>query len=228
MKRTLTLGFGLIVVLFFTSCEREESMNIDQSRIYTNYTYTYDSNKSQAVMTATFRLDNSTGDKLELSYPARVEFGGENMSWRSAFGYYDLKRNGNMSQGAFTYHDLDDNSFTNNISAIESIELPFGLTSINKNGNFFLPWDGQALRSGERIKVTIKGGDQLSSKEWTTSTTGATHIILDENKLKQLSPGTAEVQIEREITQALQQSGLAGGRIEMQYKSRKVTVNITD
>ena len=34
MKRTITLSTLLIGVLFFASCKREESINIDQDRIY--------------------------------------------------------------------------------------------------------------------------------------------------------------------------------------------------
>lgn len=226
MKRTLTLGIGLSVILFFTSCQREESVNIDQSRIYTAYSYTYDAEQSQSIMNASFRIDNSGGNRIELSFPARVSFDDENMSFRKAFGDYQLKRSGNLINGMFSYTDVDGKVLENSISALRPIALPFGLNSISRNGNFFLPWEGDALQAGETITVTINPDGEGSTRSFTTSSAGATHIILDENKLSQLEPGFAKVRITRERESGLQQSTLSGGRLELKYKSREVSVEI--
>lgn len=226
MKRTLTLGFGMMVILFFTSCQREESINIDQNRIYTEYSYTYDAEQGQSVMNATFKLDNNGGKRIELSFPARVSFDGENMSYRNAFGDYQLKRSGSMTNGMFVYTDLNENSYENGISAIRAIELPFGLNTISRNGNFFLPWDGDALQPGETITVTINPQGEGSTRSFTTSSAGATHIILDEYRLKQIEPGFAKIQIIRERESTVNSSPLSGGRIELKYKSREVNIEV--
>lgn len=228
MKRTITLSIGLIGVLFFTSCKREESMHVDQNRIYSTYTQTYDAQKNQSEMTATFRLDHDGGKKLQLTYPSRVDFNGETMAYRSAFGYYQTKFTGSTHGGTFNFHDLDSKTFSNQIEAVKSIELPFGLTSINKNGNFFLPWDGDAIKSGETVTVTIKGSDQSGSKKFTLSTAGSSHIVLDQHTLSQLNAGNAEIQIERESSKFLSNATLAGGRITSKYISRKAFITITD
>ncbi len=228
MKRTLTLGIGMTVILFFTSCQREESINIDQNRIYTEYSYTYDSEKSQSIMEASFRIDNNGGKRIELSYPARIAFDGENMGYRKTFGDYQLKRTGNLNNGSFVYTDLDGNSYENNISLLRSIELPFGLTSINRNGNFFLPWTGDALQPGETISVIIDPQGEGSNRTFTTSSTGATHIVLDEFKLRQIEPGFAKIEIIREQSNSITSAPLSGGRMEVKYKSREVNIEITD
>lgn len=226
MKRTLTPGLGLAVILFFTSCQREESINIDQSRIYTEYEYTYDAEQSQSIMNASFRLDNNGGKRIELSFPARVAFDGESMSYRSAFGDYQLKRTGSLINGTFVYTDLNDNVYENNISAIKAIELPFGLNTISRNGNFFLPWDGDDLQPGETITVTIDPQGEGSTKSFTTSSAGASHIILDEYRLKQIEPGMAKIRIMRERTSSLTSAPLSGGRLVLKYKSREVNIEI--
>lgn len=51
----------MMTILFFSSCKREESVNIDQNRIYSNYEFAYDANVNKSSMTATFRLDNNSG-----------------------------------------------------------------------------------------------------------------------------------------------------------------------
>lgn len=225
MKRTRTLGFAVMAVLFFTACKREESINIDQQRIYSSYSFEYDSDNNQSHARVTFRLDNNGGKKIQLTYPARVEFNGEGLAYRSAFGDYNLTNFGNEISGAFKYSDHDGNVYTNSIEALSAIELPFGLTSISQNGNFFLPWQGDALRSGETVRVKITAG---TSRTFTTTAVGANHILLDENSLKQLVPGNATIQIERESYKGLEQSNLSGGRITSTYKSRKVFITITN
>lgn len=226
MKRTLTLGIGMMVILFFTSCQREESINIDQNRIYTEYSYSYDAEQGQSVMTATFKLDNNGGKRIQLSYPARVSFDGESMSYRSALGDYQLNRSGSLVNGTFSYTDLEDNVYQNDISAIKAIGLPFGLNTISRNGNFFLPWDGESLQPGEIITVTIDPQGEGSTKSFTTSSAGATHIILDENRLKQIEPGFAKIRITRERTSSITSAPLSGGRLELKYKSREVNIEI--
>lgn len=176
-------------------------------------------------MTAVFRMDNSGGRKIELSYPARVDFNGEGLAWRGALGSYQLTTNGLMSGGRFNYHDLDDNTYTNDVSALSPTELPFGITSISRSGNFFLPWDGPALKAGETIRVRINAG---TTRTFTTTMAGATHIILNQNQLAGLTPGNGTIQLERESYANLSSSNLAGGRITSTYKSRRVFINISN
>jgi hypothetical protein len=225
MRRTTTLGFAVMAVLFFTACKREESINIDQNRIYSSYTYEYNADNNRSTMTAVFRLDNFGGRKVELSYPARVDFNGEGMSWRSALGSYQLSYNGMGHGGNFNYHDLDDNTYTNAVPDITPTELPFGITSISRSGNFFLPWDGPALQPGETIRVRINAG---TTRTFTTTIVGANHIILHENQLAQLTPGNGTIQLEREGFAHLSSSNLAGGRMTATYKSRRIFVNISN
>lgn len=226
MKKRITLQIILMSILFLPSCKREESVNIDQNRIYSSYDYTYDANANKSSMTATFRVDNSGGQKIELSYPSRVHFNEEGLAWKNAMGYYSLKRSGNLNGGSFSFVDTDSKEFKNQVSGLNSVEIPFGLNGISKSGNFFLPWDGAPLVSGETIRVTISGADQSGSKTWTITNPGTSHVILDQFKLNGLIVGTANIQIEREVSSFLTEVGLAGGRVSAQYKSRKIAINI--
>lgn len=214
-----------MAVLFFTSCKREESINIDQNRIYSNYAYEYNADNNRSTMTAVFRIDNSGGRKIELSYPARVDFNGEGLSWRGGIGSYQLTSNGLSSQGRFNYHDLDENIYTNDVPSMLPIEVPFGITSISQSGNFFLPWQGAPLQAGETIRVRISAG---TTRTFTTTISGSSHIILTQNQLSGLTPGNGTIQIERESYVNLVSSNLSGGRMTSTYKSRRVFINISN
>lgn len=228
MKRRSTLAIGLLSVLFFTACIKEASINIDQNRIYSDYEVTYDQMSNQTVAQAIFRVDHNSGKKLELTYPARVGFNNENLAWRNMVGSYDATRSGNHLNGSFTYFDVDGNSFINTGAAINPIDLPWGMNNISKNGNFFLPWEGAVLQSGETVKVIISGGSQSGSRTFRATAIGSSYISLDQYTLNQLVAGTAQIQIQREKTVGLEQSNLSGGRITSTYKGRRVTVNITE
>lgn len=225
MKRTFTLKFAIIAVLFFTACKREESINIDQNRIHSDYTYEYDAGKNQSTVSATFRLDNSGGKKMELSYPARVDFNGDGLSWKSISGNYQLTIPGMLSHGEFNYFDVESTAYANGIGALVAAEVPFGLNSISRSGNFFLPWNGEPLKAGETLRVKITAG---TTRTFTLSAVGANHIILDRNSLDDLTAGNGTIYIERESYQGLEQSNLSGGRMTTTYKSRKVFVTITN
>lgn len=213
-------------ILFFTSCERQESVNVDQNRIYSDLNYTYNANSSASTITATFRLDNSSGDKLELTYPSRITFNGEGLAWKNGMGHYSMNRNGSLGSGTFVFYDISGKEFSNSVSNLNSIEIPFGMNVISKSGNFFLPWNGVPLVAGETIKVTISDGDQSGSKVWTITSAGSGHIILDQYKLNQLMVGSANIQIEREVSSSLTHSNLAGGRLNTSYLGRKIAINI--
>jgi hypothetical protein len=228
MKRITTLGIALVSVLFFTACKKESSINVDQNRIYSNYDVEYDQNSNRTSVNATFRVDHNSGQKIELTYPSRVEFDGERLSYRKMAGNYDLTRSGNALNRTVVYYDIDGNAFTNSGTLVTAIDIPVGLNSISKGGNFFLPWNGDALASGETITVTISGGSQSGSKTFTANTVGQNYIILDEYKLNNLIAGTAQIQIKRERSESLIQSNLSGGRISSTYKGRKVTINIVE
>lgn len=214
-----------MAVLFFTACKREESINIDQNRIYSNYSYEYNADNNRSTMTAVYRMDNSGGRKIELTYPARVDFNGEGLSWRGGIGSYQLTTNGLASAGVFNYNDLDENTYSNSVASLTPTELPFGITSISRSGNFFLPWDGPALAAGETVRIRITAG---TTRTFTTSMSGATHIILNQNQLAGLTPGNGTIQLERESYGNLTSSNLSGGRLTSTYKSRRVFINISN
>lgn len=227
MKRRFTFAIAIISVLFLTACKKEASVNIDQNRIYSDYELVYDQESNQTTTSAIFRVDHNSGKKIELTYPSRVGFNGEALAYRKMVGQYDNVRSGNNLNGAFNYFDNEQKEYSNPGSMINPIDIPFGMNSISRSGNFFLPWNGAALQSGETVQVIISGGSQSGSKTFNATAIGSSYIVLDQYQLNNLVAGTATIQISRQKTTSLQNSNLSGGRITSTYKGRKVNINIT-
>jgi len=228
MKRSYTIGFALLSILFFTACKKEASINIDQNRIYSDYAITYNQESNITKVSATFRVDHNSGKKVELTYPSRVGFNEQAMAWRNLGGFYETQFSGNVMHGSFTYFDTESNRFDNVGAVVNPIDLPFGMNNISKNGNFFLPWTGEALQHDEVVEVVISGGSQSGKETFQATVVGSSYISLPQYKLERLEAGTAHIQISREKTVGLEQSNLSGGRITSKYESREITVNITE
>lgn len=226
MKGTFTnIGLVLIVVLFFSSCKREESLTTDQNRIYSEYNYTYDANSNKTTAEAEFRISHASGKKLELSYPATVRFNGEALAWRRLAGNYSLSSYAAPGNGTFEYQDTEAQAYQNEASLLKSVELPFGLSSINKKSDFFLPWNGDPVQSGETVEITIKAG---ATKKFRANIVGSTYITIDRNSLTGLVTGQAKIEIERVQIKPLEQGTFAGGKMISTYKGRTVSITITD
>ncbi len=225
MKRTLTLSIGLIGVLFFTACKRHDSISVDQNRIYSEYEYKYSAETNKSTASAVFRMDHSNGNKIQLSYPSLIKFSGQNMPYRSLMGSYQVEVFGTNSGGQFEYSNNEGQSFINEARILSPVDIPFGLTTISQNGNFFLPWTGGALEPGEMITVRISGAS--GSRSFSTSQVGSTHVILDANGLQAIGPGNATLQISRTRTEAISQATIAGGLLSSTYEGRKYNIAIT-
>lgn len=227
MKPIVTLTI-LTSLFFMTSCKREDSKNVAQDQIYMDYYLNYSSDDGQTSATAIFREGNSDGKKIELSYPARVKFNTEWLSWKKYSGTYEGSIGGKQLTGSFSYSDLDENTYTNNGMDVPTIDLPVGLSSISRSGDFFLPWIGDAVRTGEVVEVEITQHDKKKEDvSWTVSTTNSTYIVLNEKKLLDLDPGQAEITIRRIRTQSLPIATDAGGRMTCSYEGFTRTINIT-
>ena len=226
MKRIFTqLSIVVLAVLFFSSCKREESLTADQNRIYMEYNYSYDANSNKTTAQAEFRVNDAGGRKLELSSPAMVRFNGEAMTWRRLSGDYSITSYATPTGGTFKYQDTENQVYQNEAKVMNTVELPFGLTSISKNADFFLPWNGGPVEAGETVEVKIRSG---ASRTFRASMVGTSYITLDRNALSTLTAGTATIEIERVYTGPVAQGTFSGGRMTSKYKGRSVTVTITE
>jgi len=151
-------------------------------------------------------------------------------SWigKKTSGYYRLNRTGNLNGGTFNFFDINGVVYSNASISLSSIDIPFGMNSISKSGNFFLPWTGNPLQQEETIQVRISGSENGGSQEFILTQPGATHILLDQYKLNNSTSGTASIQIERSKSSSLTQSNLSGGLVNSTYRGREVSILIVD
>lgn len=233
MKNFMHTRISLLSVLFsffflFAACESEESVNVNQDKIYTEYRLVYESNQDKSFARSTFRFGSPTGTQLELSSPASVSVEGDPLTWRPLLAYYDKSYAGVIDTKTFSYTDLDDNTFVNTVEMAKPIDFPASLTEISKSSAFAFSWDGEPLESGESVIVTVNGTNEGGLQIFTINELGATEIILAANQLSKVATGSAKLLMERWSNQTLVQGTGEGGAVWSRYIATPIDVTITN
>ncbi|MEO1417746.1 MAG: hypothetical protein AAFW00_20855 [Bacteroidota bacterium] len=225
-KHSLLLMLPLTLIFF--SCEREPSVNVDQDTVYGEYRLVYEANEDKTYARATFRFGSATGTILELSEPAEITYDGDAMPWKPILAYYEQDFAGQIASGTFSYTDLDQNTFENNVSLASEIGLPASLAEISQGSAFTLVWEGGPILGGEIITVTINGINEGDAQIFIEADPGATSIVLPKDKLGELGIGTARVFIERRANAEVQQGTSRGGAIWSRYNVGPINVEIVE
>lgn len=228
MKRIITLGL-LSLTIIFAACKRKNSGDVAQDRIHSEYTTVYDAGTNQTTAVVTFRQNDASGKKLQLTFPARVKFGTEIMSWKNASGNYKLEKSGNHLTEQYVYSDIDENVYSNNGQDAPSVALPANITSVSRSSSYYIPWQGDAIRNGETVTIHIEGKDKKGgSQEWSVSTVNSTYIHLDQARLSKLDEGPADMWIERSKGGNLVNVPDAGGTMTTTYRSQTITIQVNN
>jgi hypothetical protein len=170
-----------------------------------------------------FRFSNVTGTQLELDGGASVKFGNDELSFRPGLAVCEKAYPGFKTSGAFTFTDLDKNTFVNNIS-INKIGIPADLDSISRAKAFEFFWTGAALAADENAAMTINNANAVNQQVFIQNKAGTKSIVLAKNQLGTLLAGNAFVIVDRRFAPPLQQKSSAGGIITGRYRPKNQAI----
>lgn len=209
---------GLFFSVLFTSCEKQNSADVNQQSIYTIYQLMYDENDDVTTARGTFRFGGEIGTLLELTDPAACWFESEQLDYNAVFGYHEAEFAGYVSNGTFEYEDQDFNSYVNFAGTMDPIG--FNATdSISKSSDFEYIWTGSPLGANETVSVVINSPSSSSNETFTTIAEGDTSIVLKATKLDNFGTGNATFTLKRTYNQStLDQGTNKGGRIAVSYE----------
>lgn len=236
MKFT-ALKFSLVIGAFFvlallTSCESEDSADVNQDRIYTVYELFYDSDDDVTTVLARFRFGSALGTTLELNEPASVFFNEEQLAYNSILLGHSTEIAGRVTTGTFTYTNVDGETFINDVPTYETIQFPNNLTTLSKSQAFSLEWEGTALGANETVGLYISSTGEtpsfLDDALFVQSSDGATNLVLGVNQLSNLSTGGSVFVMDRSTEVNVTEGTEAGGRIRGKFRANNIQVTITD
>ncbi|MDY0140936.1 MAG: hypothetical protein RBR97_03495 [Bacteroidales bacterium] len=228
MKKIVLISIVLAAALFvFSSCERENSSDVNQDRIFVIYEMVYHQSTDITYARASFFFGGVTGTKLELSDPNKIICNDKILSLKSALAYYEKEFEGFIDTANYKFTDADGNSFVNEVY-IKEIGLSENPDTIIKGNSFTLNFNGEPLAQRESVYVCIDGlleNDKISVYQ---NTSGATSIIIPANQTSKLSVGTNTVYLRRKTEITPQETSSAGASCSGIYQTKEINIEVVE
>lgn len=220
-------GAGLLL----TSCAKEDSNDVNQDKIYTEYELFYNQNDDKTHALAQFHFGGPTGTLLELtdSTGASVTFNGTVMPYAPLWGAHHLEFAGNITSGTFSYTNTDGTVFTNSIpsTGVESINYPIGFDTIVKSQAETFAWAGTALAADQHVSLFVGSWTWGQDALFYTDALGATDLVMGIQAKTNLAEGQSTVYMDRVLrVDAAQAPPTHGGVVRYRYRPTNVTVTV--
>jgi len=218
--------FIFLATIFIFSCRKENSEEINQSEIYTDYRIVYKEDLDRTFIRATFKHKVNTGENLKLGSDAIISIEDDAMIWNSTFWRYETNISG-IRDVNINFQDNDGNVFKNSINFNQLAQyekLTAGNDSLYKDSVQFIPWDNAgALVEGEKMHLLLIQNSTLVIVA--SDTIGATGLYLTNTTLSKLQLGSVDVHFEK-WTDTSVDAPNAGGSGTSQTISTTQTVKI--
>jgi len=229
MKNALLLALGTVIL--FSACQKEDSNDVNQDKIYCDYELFYNQNEDKTHAVARYRFGGATGTVLELtsSTGAQVTFNGEVLPYSAWYNGHHKEYAGNLTGGTFSYTNTDGTVYNNSVPApADTIGFPAGFTTIDKTQAQTLIWDGPALAADQHVGVFVGSWTWGEDALFTTFADGGTNIVMGVNQMANLAAGTSTVYMDRATAKNIAEGTSEGGRIRYKYRCTNAIVTVTE
>ena len=223
-----TFASLMLAFFLFTACEVEDSADVNQERIYTDYELFYNSNTDKTWVVARFRFGGPTGTLLELNDPASVSFNGEVIPFNAVFAGHFKEFAGQLDGGTFVYTNTEGERFENSIPAYTTVEFPADLDTIAKSAAYSLKWDGDALAADQRVGLFIGSWTWGQDALFVQNNEQATELVLGINQLSNLPVGPSNFFMDRSTELEVTEGTGEGGKIRGKYRAKNKMVVIEE
>jgi hypothetical protein len=228
MRKNLIYAVMLAIAVpaLLSSCQKEDSSDVNQDKIYTVYEMFYNANSDKTVAIARLRFGSPTGTLLEATDPAGVTFNGDVMPYSAAYSGHAKEYAGKLVGGTFAYTNTEGTVFSNTTPFMDTVAYPVGFNTIIKSQANTFTWVGNPLAANERINLFIGSWTWGQDAAFFAYSQGASDIIMGINQLNNLALGTSTCYIDRVNEVAITQGTSEGGVIRTRYRPLNVPVQV--
>lgn len=223
----LALFVGLISMV---GCQKEDSSDVNQNKIYTHYEMVYNANSDVTDVIARFRFGNATGTLLQLtdSTNAAVYFNGEKLPYDDLYAGHHKQYAGKIAAGTFKYINTDGDVYINTIPTGDTIGFPASFDTIKKSVAETLTWEGNPLAANESVGVFVGSWTWGQDAAFYTDSDGATNLVMSVTSKASLSLGNAMVYMNRVLQKPADQAPSSGGVVVYQYVSKQQPIIVVN
>lgn len=226
-SKKIAFGALLSTLFFATSCTKEDSNDVNQDKIWTEYEMFYNKNDDKTHVIARYRFGGSTGTLLELtdSTGAKVTFNGTQMPYSAIWSAHHLEFAGRLTSGMFSYTNTNGTVYNNAIPAnADTIAFPAGFDTIVKSQAETFTWGGNPLAPDERVGIFVGSWGWANDALFYTDADGATNLIFGVQAKNSLALGQATVYMDRTLLSNYISGTSKGGVIRYTYRAMNATV----
>jgi hypothetical protein len=222
------INFLMVAAISFLllSCDKEDSADVNQDKIYTVFEMFYNENSDKTVAICRLRFGGPTGTLLEATGEANVKFNGDIMPYSALYSGHAKEYAGVITTGTFVYTNVEGAVFSNSVSSINNIAFPTEFTTITKSSANTLTWVGNALNANERadffVGTPVWGQDAL----FFATGQGSTNIVMGVNQLAGLAEGNATCILDRVKETPVTQGTSEGGVVRSRYRALNKQIQI--
>ncbi len=230
MKKFVLISILLTIAAILISlsgCERENSDDVNQDRIYAYYELFYNSDQDITYARASFRFGSITGTLLQLAGHAYVKFNDDYLTFKPLLAYYEISYPGLVAEGEFTYMDLDSNFFVNT-AVLHPVDLPETLDTLVRGHVYALPFTGDSIRANEVVNAFIHSSLGTDLQTYSQSNLLAVQVLFAADRTLTLTPGLNTVYVRRNYSNPVQQATEAGAEIHAIWQSHVRQVFVKD
>ena len=222
----LLLAMGCSIL--FMACPIEDSADVNQDKIYTDYEVFYNSNTDKTQVLAKFRFGGATGTILELTEPADVFFSDDKLPFKAIYGGHFKEYAGRITDGMFRYTNIDSVTYENAIPLAETIDFPEDLDTISKSSAYTFTWRGTPLSEGQSVGLFVGSWTWGQDALFYENAVGSTNLILGTNKLGNLPVGKSTWFLDRATQDQVTEGTSEGGYIRAKYRARNREISVID
>ncbi|QCX01565.1 hypothetical protein FGM00_16150 [Aggregatimonas sangjinii] len=227
--KTIKHNYILLIIVAFslTACQKEDSVNVNQDRIFAAYELFYDQNEDLTTAKAVFTFGNRTGTRLTLSEGSSVNFDGKQMTYDELTGAYLSEMAGYKASGTFVFEDLDTGVFTNSVE-LNPISFDANVPdTIDSTVSYEIGWEGDPVMSNRStVAATVVPNNTEQTKVFLQTSMGAENVTLTTNKLQEIDPQPGNILLERGTEYDLSEKSSAGGVITARYRTNAKSITI--
>lgn len=212
----------ILFLLVLSSCDTYDSGDLNQDRIATDYTLSYDAETNTTKAQAEFRFGN---DYVELSNPASIYFNSREMEKSTALGktWYSISIEDSVS-GTFDYTNQAGDVFENFTEIPTSFSIDSASLSLSATST--VSWSGPSLKNGETVTLSIRG--ENGSYTARTKEINAHSIFLRAGEIDANLEGQVFITFTRSTEPILVETTPEGGSLKVEYISSKMQTTVRD
>ena len=211
--------FPLFLALTLISCDKEDSEDVNQDKIYTDYEMFYNENTDMTTVVARFRFGGATGTLLELSSGANVKFNGDVLAYNGWYGGHMKEYAGEIAPGTFVYTDVNGSIYTNTAPSNNPIAFDPAFDTIVKSQANTCAWLGSSLQANEAVALFVGSWTWGQDALFYQDLDGATDFVMGVSQLSGLAEGTSTMYMDRYTALNISQGTSEGGRIRNKYRA---------